>query len=92
MTHNEGALFAGLDVSMERTCVCLVDFSGALIRRSVCATDPRALSGVICGASADRKVRIGLEIGASSPWLVQELAKRGFEVVCLSDVSAYGTD
>ena len=39
MTLKESEIFAGLDVSMAQTSVCLVDASGALVWRGVCATD-----------------------------------------------------
>ena len=83
MTHRESELFAGLDVSMDRTSVCLVDADGALIWRGACATDPRSLVAEIGRASAGRKTRIGLETGALSPWLVQELRGQGIDVICL---------
>ena len=70
MTHRECEIFAGLDVSMELTSLCLVDAGGDLIWRGVCATDPRSLVAEIRRAGAGRRTRIGLETGALSPWLV----------------------
>ena len=83
MTHRECEIFAGLDVSMELTSLCLVDASGDLIWRGVCATDPRSLVAEIRRAGAGRRTRIGLETGALSPWLVQGLRAQGFDVICL---------
>ena len=83
MTHEEFSLFAGLDISMDRTSLCLVDASGELISRSACATDPESLAATISRAGGGRNVLIGLETGSLSPWLVQGLRKLGLEVVCL---------
>ena len=83
MTHRECELFAGLDVSMDRTSLCLVDASGDLIWRGDSATDPRSLVAVIRRAGAGRRTCIGLETGAQSPWLVHELRAQGLDVVCL---------
>ena len=83
MTQREFEMFAGLDVSMELTSLCLVDARGDLIWRGVCATDPRSLVAEIRRAGNGRKIRIGLETGALSPWLEQELRAQGFVVICL---------
>ncbi len=83
MIQGEYALFAGLDVSMDRTSLCLVDASGDVIWRGACATDPESLAATIRRAGDGRSVHIGLETGALSPWLVQGLRERGFEVICL---------
>ena len=83
MTQREFEMFAGLDVSMELTSLCLVDAGGDLIWRGVCATDPRSLVAEIRRAGAGRRTRIGLETGALSPWLVQGLRAQGFDVICL---------
>jgi transposase len=83
MTQNEDKLFVGLDVSMDRTSLCVVDADGALVRRGICATDPQALVAAIRRAGGDHGTRIGLETGSQSPWLVHALRAQGFEVSCL---------
>ena len=83
MTQGESVLFAGLDVSMNQTSVCLVDAVGAVVWRERCTTDPETLSATIRRAGAGLKIRIGLETGSLSPWLVQELREQAFEVICL---------
>jgi len=67
MILGEYELFAGLDVSMNRTSLCLVDSSGAVIWRGACATDPESLAATIRRAGAERCTRIGLETGSLSP-------------------------
>lgn len=83
MTQKEDKLFVGLDVSMDRTSLCVVDAGGALIWRGACATDPQALASVIRRAGAGRRTHVGLETGSQSPWLAHGLRGLGFEVTCL---------
>ena len=83
MIHGEYELFAGLDVSMNGTSVCVVDRSGDVIWRGACATDPEALAATIRRVGVERSTRIGLETGSLSPWLVQGLREQGLETICL---------
>lgn len=71
MIHGEYELFAGLDVSMNRTSVCVIDRSGVVIWRGACAVDPEALAATLHCAGVERSTRVGLETGSLSPWLVQ---------------------
>src|SRR5919107_24494 len=74
--------FAGLDVSRRSTSVCILDAQGKRVWRGKCATDPAMIDEVI-RARAGGPVRVGLETGPLTPWLVHELRGRGLEVVCL---------
>jgi transposase len=77
MTH-----FVGLDVSQKVTAICVVDAAGAKVWRGVCASSPQQIDEAIRdNAGAD--VRIGLETGPMTPWLVHELRGRGLAVECL---------
>ena len=62
--------FAGLDVSVKETSVCIVDDTGKTIREVKVASEPEAL---LAGAehSAYHFKRIGLEAGPLSQWLYQ---------------------
>ena len=61
MPHGEYALFAGLDVSMDRTGLCFVDARGDVIWRGACATDPGSLAATIHRAGGGRRTRAGLD-------------------------------
>ena len=74
--------FVGLDVSQRSTSVCILDAQGKRVWRGKCATDPAMIDEVI-RARAGGPVRVGLETGPLTPWLVHELRGRGLEVVCL---------
>ena len=74
--------YAGIDVSLERSSVCVVDSSGQIIREAKVASEPEALVGFF-GQLGLPVVRIGLEAGPLSQWLYAGLAKAGFEAVLL---------
>ena len=54
--------FAGLDVSVKETSVCIVDDSGKIVRQVKVASEPEALLAVLKN-SAYHLRRIGLEAG-----------------------------
>jgi transposase len=74
--------FAGLDVSVKETSVCIVDDTGKIVREVKVASEPKALLQVL-GKPAYRFKRIGLEAGPLSQWLFSGLAEAGFPVICV---------
>jgi len=74
--------FAGLDVSMEETAMCVVDELGAIVREGVSASDPEALSGWLSGSGLELE-RIGLEAGPLSEWLFDGLRAVGLRAICI---------
>ena len=46
--------YAGIDVSLERSSVCVVDSSGRIIREAKVASEPEALVAVLPASSACR--------------------------------------
>jgi hypothetical protein len=54
--------FAGLDVSVKQTSICIVDDTGKIVREVKVASEPQALLKVL-GNQAYRFKRIGLEAG-----------------------------
>src|SRR5262249_15548036 len=75
-------MFAGLDVGFKRTAVCVVDEAGRIVWRGMGDTHPEALSRALQHWGG-KLAKIGLESGSMTPWLVRELAKVGFPVVCM---------
>jgi len=74
--------FAGLDVSVKQTRVCIVDDAGKLVREATVASDPEALLAVLRNPIYRFK-RIGLEAGPLSQWLFSALAEAGLPVICV---------
>ena len=60
--------FAGLDVAVKDTSVCIVDDTGKIVREVKVASEPAALLAVLKNP-AYRFKRIGLEAGPMSQWL-----------------------
>ena len=74
--------FAGLDVSVKETSVCIVDETGRLLREVKVASEPEGLLQVLKNPAYDFK-RIGLEAGPLSQWLFSTLAEAGLPVICV---------
>src|SRR5260370_42048703 len=72
--------FAGLDVSVKDTSVCIVDDTGKIIREVKGASEPEALSAVLKSPAYHFK-RIGLEAGPLSQWLLSALSEAGLPAV-----------
>jgi transposase len=74
--------YAGLDVSLELTSVCLVDASGQVVREAKVESTPAALIHFL--RSQDLSIgRVALEAGPLSQWLHAGLMAAGFEAVLL---------
>ena len=74
--------FAGLDVSVKETSICIVDDTGRIMKEVKVVSEPQALLKVL-GNPAYRFKRIGLEAGPLSQWLFSGLAEAGLPVVCV---------
>jgi transposase len=74
--------YAGIDVSLEQSSVCVVDAAGKIVREAKVASEPEAL--VIFFRQLGVPVtRIGLEAGPLSQWLHAGLTRAGLEAVLL---------
>ena len=74
--------FAGLDVSVKDTSVCIVDDTGRIIREVKVLSEPDALLTVLKYPVYHFK-RIGLEAGPLSQWLFSALAEADLPVICV---------
>lgn len=74
--------YAGLDVSLEQTSVCVVDVQGQVVREVKVASEPDALIRFL--SCQDLEIaRVGLEAGPLSQWLHAVLVTAGYEAVLL---------
>ena len=78
--------FAGLDVSVKETSVCIVDDTGKIVREVKVASEPEALLAVLKNPVYHFR-RIGLEAGPLSQWLYSVSPKQSY----LWSVSRRGT-
>jgi transposase len=74
--------YAGIDVSLERSSVCVVDASGRIIREAKVASEPEALVRFFRELGVPL-ARVGLEAGPLSQWPHAGLAEAGLEAVLL---------
>ena len=70
------AYYAGLDVSLEQTSVCVIDDAGAVVLERRVATEPEAIAAALA-ALPQAPARVLLETGGLTPWLWHELSARG---------------
>lgn len=76
------ALFAGLDVSLELTGICVVDADGAMILEAKAVSDPADIIEVLTKIDGIFE-RVGFEAGPSSQWLYNGLTSAGLPAVCI---------
>ena len=74
--------FAGLDVSVKETSVCIVDDTGRILREVKVASEPEGLLPVLTNPAYHFK-RVGLEAGPLSQWLFSALAEAGLPAICV---------
>jgi transposase len=74
--------YAGLDVSVKETSVCIIDEAGKTIREVKVASEPEAIVSVLVDEALTIE-RIGLEAGPLSQWLYSGLAETGLPVICV---------
>ena len=74
--------FAGLDVGLEETAICIIDSNGRIVRELRACSEPEALVRALLALDV-RYGRVGLEACPLSSWLFEGLAAAGLPVVCL---------
>ena len=81
--------FAGLDVSLEETAICMVDGAGGIVREARVPSEPEALVAYFRGLGLAME-RIGLEACSLAAWLHEGLAAAGLPAVCRRAKAAMG--
>src|SRR5215216_5566028 len=74
--------YAGIDVSLECSSVCVVDASGKILREARVASEPEALIAWFRSSGFEFE-RIGLEAGPLSQWLFAGMKTAGLAVELL---------
>jgi len=74
--------YAGIDVSLELSSVCVVDAAGRIVREAKVASEPDALIAWFRGLGL-QVARVGLEAGPLSQWLYAAMRGAGLAVELL---------
>jgi transposase len=83
--HRKGAAiryFAGLDVSLEETAICVVDETGLIMKEARAASEPEALDTLLSSLGLSLE-RLGLEACSLTAWLHGELKAAGWPAICI---------
>src|SRR5215472_16286964 len=79
--------FAGLDVSMAETHVCVVTRNGTVVYEAKVPSTPASIAAKLARAPACRRVLF--ETGRMAPMLYHGLSRLGLPVVCVASRPAY---
>jgi transposase len=74
--------YTGLDVSLNSTAICVVNYDGTIIREGDVPSEPAAIHEWLKKLDLPME-RVGLEAGGLSPWLCHELLALGWPVICI---------
>ena len=74
--------YAGLDVSLEDTAICMVDRTGRIVTEARAASEPQTLIAALKGIDLPLE-RIGLEACSLTAWLHDELRRAGLPAICI---------
>jgi hypothetical protein len=75
-------LYAGLEVSLKRKEICVVDGAGGIVWRGCTDTHPERIADAL-GWWRVELVKVGLETGSTTPWLARGLRAPGVPVVVM---------
>lgn len=82
--------FAGLDVSLEETAVCVIDETGRVVKEARAVSDPQALSDALRDIGLPLE-RVGLEACSLSAWLYEGLRSQELPAICIETRTANAT-
>lgn len=79
--------FAGLDVSLKETAICVVDETGQIMKEARAASEPEALDALLSTLGLPLE-RLGLEACSLTAWLHGELKAAGWPAICIESRQA----
>ena len=74
--------YAGLDVSLEETAICVVDSTGRIVKETRAPSEPEALIAALREIGLPLE-RVGLEACSLTAWLHDELRSTGLPAICI---------
>jgi len=82
--------YAGLDVSLEETAICVVDDAGRIVKEVRAASEPDALVEALQALKLPLE-RVGLEACSLTAWLHDGLCQAGLRAICIETRQANAT-
>ncbi len=74
--------YAGLDVAMKSSALCVIDAEGTIVLEKSVETDPTAIADALAPFVLSLK-RLGHETGSLAPWLHKTLKAKGLPIICM---------
>ena len=74
--------YAGMDVSLEETAICVIDETGQIIKEARAPSEPDALHVVLASFDLPFEL-IGLEACSLTAWLHGELTSAAWPAICI---------
>ena len=74
--------YAGLDVSLRTTAICVIDERNRMVDEGKVPSEPQAIAAFLQPYAATLKLA-GLEAGLLAPYLYRGLLERGLPAVCI---------
>ncbi len=84
------SVYAGLDVSLKHTSVCIVEKEGAVLLERKVLSDPKAVAEALRPFAKNLR-QVGIEACATGTWLQRELVQLGFEAVIIETMHAHAS-
>ena len=74
--------YIGLDVSMKRTFICVMNEQGKVVREGLENTDPHLIADYLSKLDL-REMTVGFESGSLTPYLLAGFKERAVEAICM---------
>src|ERR1700743_2741494 len=87
MGQEADMFYIGLDISVARTAVCILDAAGQVILERSVASTPETIAATI-RASGEGVERVGLEAGINSAWIARGLLEAKLPVIVIDATHA----
>jgi transposase len=81
--------WAGLDVGLKSTAVCVIDNDGKAVHQVAMKSDPTEIGRYLRKNFTSNIVRVGLETGGTSGYLATHLRRQGFQVTVLDALQVH---
>ena len=76
------SLFAGLDVSVRTTAICILDAAGRVLHEATTDSTPEVIAGYL-HSLGQRFERIGLQADPLSEWIYAGLVDQDLPAICV---------